>query len=98
MGCAIATDDVMPARNKRKNQIVPKNWPKGSFWKIRGSAKKPKSKEPPAAICWVAAIPKKATVTGMAIEPPKMTSAASLADKGANPEETTSSLGAGELA
>ncbi len=70
--------------------MPPKSWPSGIFWKMIGSDRKPRSKAPPLAIVCVSARPKKATATGMAIVPPRMTSANSLVEDVARPFRVTS--------
>ena len=81
-GWVRATDVVMPAMKRRRNHMPPKIWPSGIFWKMIGRDTKPRSKAPPLAMTWVWARPKKATATGMAIVPPRMTSANSLTEDG----------------
>src|SRR3989304_2700257 len=73
--------EVMPAMKSRKNHMPPKIWPSGIFWKMTGRAWKPRLKAPPWAMIWVSARPKKTTAAGMAIVPPRMTSANSLVDE-----------------
>ena len=42
----MATEEVMPAMKSRKNHMAPKIWPRGIFWKMTGSAWKPRLKAP----------------------------------------------------
>ena len=79
-GWVRATEEVIPAMKRRKNQRAPKRWPRGIFWKITGKAWKPKSKAPLWAMALVPSMPKKATAAGMAMVPPRMTSANSLVE------------------
>ena len=73
-----ATEEVTAAMNRRENQTKPTNCPRGIFWKITGSDKKPRLKAPPLAMIIVSVTPKKATAIGMAMVLPRMTSANSL--------------------
>lgn len=90
-GDVIATEDVIPANKRRMNHIAPKIKPTGSFWKMIGMATKPKSKDPCLAMSCVVVSPRKATEMGMAIEPPKTTSANSLVADVDNPVRIQSS-------
>ena len=92
-GCPIATDEVIPAKNKSRNQSVPNTNPNGIFSKIRGIETKPKSKAPADAIWVVKVIPKNAAAAGIAIEPPIPTSANSFRLAVDSPERTISSFG-----
>ncbi len=87
-----ATEVVIPAMNRSPNHMAPKSWPSGIFWKMRGRETKPRSKAPPWAMRVVWAMPKKATATGMAIVPPRMTSANSLTEDVASPFRVISSF------
>ena len=72
----------MPAIKSRKKNMPPKICPSGIFWKTTGKAWKPRLKAPPWAMAWVSAAPKKMTAAGMAIVPPRTTSANSFVDSG----------------
>ena len=66
--------------------------PPGSWLKTSGMAMNPRSKLPPLAMAVAPATPKKATMAGMASEPPSTTSAVSLVAAVAMPDRARSSV------